>query len=70
MEDNWIVVYTGTNLYNAELFKAVLCENNIESVIINKKDSNYLFGEIELWVNNNDFVRAKEILDDPNLSIE
>ena len=46
MEDNWSVVYTHNVLYHIEILKSVLSDNDIESVIINRVDSNYLFGDI------------------------
>tara|TARA_B100001057_G_scaffold442497_1_gene477925 strand:- start:2897 stop:3031 length:135 start_codon:yes stop_codon:yes gene_type:complete len=40
-------------------------ENEIHAVIINKIDSSYLnFGEAELKVQESDFERAREILND------
>ena len=62
MEDNWSVVYTHNVLYHVEILKAVLVDNGIESVIINRVDSNYLFGDIELYVSNEDFDNAKKII--------
>ncbi|MCD4665262.1 MAG: DUF2007 domain-containing protein [Bacteroidales bacterium] len=62
MNKDWIKIYsTGVN-YKAELLKGLLFENNIEAVIINKKDSSYGFGELELYVNSDDAVKAKHII--------
>lgn len=62
MHKDWIKIYsTGIN-YQAELLKGLLVENNIEAVIINKKDSSYGFGELELYVHTNDVVKAKHLL--------
>ncbi|HRS53884.1 MAG TPA: DUF2007 domain-containing protein [Bacteroidales bacterium] len=60
--DNWIMVYSSPFLYQVEMMKIKLEEENINSVIINNKDSSYLFGEIELYVNSIDFIRAKAIV--------
>ena len=39
-------------------------ENGIESIIINKQDSVYnAFGDIELYVNRNDILKAKQLLE-------
>ncbi len=63
MEDNWKVVYSSTNPYYANLAKAVLDDVEIECVIINQKDSNFLFGSLRLYVRNEDYERAKELVD-------
>lgn len=68
MENNWSVVYTHSLLYNVEIAKTILEDNNINSVIINRKDSNYMFGEIELFVCNDDLEDAKKILETADLN--
>ncbi len=66
MDKNWIKIYsTGVN-YKAELLKGLLIENEIEAIIINKKDSIYLFGELELYVHIDDVIKAKHILTSQN----
>jgi len=67
MEDNWAVVFTHNVLYHVEIAKAILEDNNIESVIINKKDSNYFIGEIELYVSNDDLDNARKIIEAADL---
>jgi len=59
MQPNWILVYSTDQMYKALLMKEMLFEESIEAVIINKKDSIYaLFGDIELYVNPADAVKA------------
>ncbi len=66
MNKDWIKIYsTGAN-YKAELLKGLLVENNIEAVIINKKDSSYGFGELELYVKADDVVKAKHLITSSN----
>ena len=60
--DNWENVYTSTFEHKIGIVKAVLKEHDIDSVIVNKKDSFYLVGEIELYVNQDDVLRAKNII--------
>lgn len=50
-------------MYTAEIGKEVLSENNIDAVIINKKDSNYLFGAIEIYVERDNAIRGKHLLE-------
>jgi len=62
MNENWKLVYVHTNLFNVELIKAVLFDNEINAVIVNKKDQQYHFGDIELYVSIDDFTKAKNII--------
>ena len=62
MEEQWVVIFRCTAPYKAELLKAVLEENEIPTVVINKKDSSYLFGEIEVYVTQDDVMKAKQIV--------
>jgi hypothetical protein len=62
-DEIWELVFSTTIPYKAEIIKAVLEEENITCVIINKQDSSYLsFGEIELYVKRNEVLQAKHIL--------
>ncbi len=63
MEENWIKIKSTHKLYIAELWKSNLADKNIWSVIINKKDSSYLIGEIELYVKSEDVTIASSILE-------
>jgi hypothetical protein len=67
MKDNsgeaWELIFSTAMPYQAEILKSLLEEENIISVIINKQDSSYLtFGEIELYVKQDDVLRAKQII--------
>jgi len=60
MEKGWVQVYTTNKMFQAEIFKQVLADNEIEAVIINKMDSSYkAFGEIEVYVKNDHVIKAK-----------
>ena len=63
MPDNWIKIASSKQAYKIGLLKGLLKENNIISVSINKKDSSYLaFGEIELFVDSKDVLKAKNLI--------
>lgn len=62
MEGNWIRVYSSADAFRIEMFRGLLAEKNIESVVVNKKDSAYLFGEIELYVSVEDAFMANQII--------
>ena len=59
MEKDWIVAYTTNKIYQAEIFRELLGDHGIDSYIINKQDSSYKFGNIEVYVRINDIQKAK-----------
>ncbi len=64
MEKDWIKIQETNKVYLGEIWKDVLFDNGIYSVILNKKDSSYLaFGTIELYVKKTDFEKAKSIIE-------
>lgn len=63
MEKGWILIYSTRLDHMAEMVSQVLENNNIENVLMNKKDSSYLaFGDIEVYVKEEDEVDAKELI--------
>lgn len=63
MEDNWTKIYTSAQQFQVELIKGLLKEHDIESVSLNKQDSVYHIGSIELYVPVEDAFRAKQIIE-------
>lgn len=63
MEETWVNIFSTPKAYLAEIAKDVLYEEGIAAVIINKQDSTYLFGEVELYVERDDAILAKYILE-------
>jgi len=64
MGNDWRVVYTSNKPYQAEMVKDILIENEIEAILLNKQDSLYLFGDIEVYVQPDDVIKAKFIIKD------
>ena len=62
MDNNWTAIFSSGNLQKAELVKSLLAHNEIQSVIVNHQDSLYKFGDIEVYVNRDDVVKAKYYL--------
>ena len=62
MDENWTLIYSSSQIYKTEILKGFLEENDILSVVINKKDSVYLFGEAELYVKVDDAFKAKQLI--------
>ena len=63
MEKDWVLIFSSITMHEVYMNKIYLEENGIEAVIINKQDSVYQsFGEIELYVNRKDVIKAKQLL--------
>ncbi len=70
MEKDWVCIHTSSKSQNAEIIKALLTHNEINSVVINKQDSSYnMFGYFEVYVSRDEVVKAKFCLSQ-NLSEE
>lgn len=64
MDKDWTLAYTTDKLYQAEMVKALLMDNEMEVVIINKQDSFYLIGDIEIYVKADQIIKAKHLIID------
>lgn len=63
MEKGWKQVFLTGELYQAEIARELLEINGVNAVVMNQKDSSYTsFGNIEVFVSENDEERAIEIL--------
>ncbi len=63
MDDQWEMIFSSSKLYQVEIMKALLEDENIPCVIVNKQDSAYIvIGEIELYVKREDVLKAKQII--------
>ncbi len=61
--ENWIKVYEDQNQIRAEIVKAVLEENGIPAVVMNKKESVYqVFGTHEVLVIQGDSLAALQLI--------
>lgn len=63
MEKNWVKIYTSTDYYQAEIIKQVLIEHEIDAVLLNRQSSSHRnFGNIEVYIHEEDFSRAIELM--------
>jgi len=66
MEKNWIKLLTTTNPIEAEITKQMLEAHQIHAVVMNKQDSSYRFGQVELYVHESVVETAKALISDQN----
>lgn len=64
MTSDRVVVYSTNRLFEAEMIKQYLADNDILAFILNKMDSAYHFGDIELLVLKDDVIRSKKLIED------
>ena len=62
MEKGWVLTYSVNKLHLAQMAREMLSDHDIPSHIIDKRDSSYLFGEIELYVPQDNIVKAKQLI--------
>jgi hypothetical protein len=62
MASDQVNIYSLGNMYRAELIRQMLSNNNIPAFIVNKQDSTYKFGDIELYVHRDHVIRAKMLI--------
>ena len=64
MDNGWSIVYTVSSPITAELLRQALGEAGITSVVINQHDSSFQsFGNVEVYVADENLEQAKEIAD-------
>ena len=62
MDNDWVKIYASGKQYEIEIIRGLLEEHDIESVVMNKQDSVYLFGDYELYVKREEILRAKTLI--------
>ena len=70
MEKDWIKLIVTNNPIEAEITKQVLEEHGIPAVIINKQDSSYRFGQVELYVHGSAEEAARSLIAENELGGE
>ncbi len=61
---DWQSVYRDQMEYRAEIVKAVLADNDMNPVLLNKKDSAYQFGHFEVLVAPDHVIKAIKLIND------
>lgn len=62
MEKHWVKLFITGNPVQAEITKQMLEEHGVAAVVLNKQDSSYRFGQIELYVHESEEAFAKGLI--------
>lgn len=62
MEKNWIKLFVSNNPIQVEIYKQMLEEHDIPAVVMNKRDSSYTFGNLEIYVHESNEAEARLLL--------
>lgn len=62
MNDKWIKIYTSHQFFKSDMVKQILIDKGIDAVVMNKQDTAYKFGEIEVYIPQIDYSNALEII--------
>jgi hypothetical protein len=62
VEANLVHIYSSGQPYKAEMVRQMLTDHNIHSFLVNKQDSVYKIGEVEIYVNRDDAIRTKMLI--------
>ena len=62
MKNEWVIVYSTSDVFQAEVIKEMLLSNSIDAISMNQKDSSYHFGSVNIYTKEKDMKKAKEII--------
>ena len=64
MEREWVIIARFTDDVRSQIAVDRLLVNGVEAVAVDKRDSNYKLGEIQIYVHRDNVIIAKEIIKD------
>lgn len=62
MEKHWIKLFATPNAVQAEIIKQMLEAHDVPAVVINKQDSSYRFGQVELYIHESQEAYARSLM--------
>lgn len=62
MEHGWVKIYTSADFFKSELVRQALIDENIEAIIMNKQGFPYRLGEVEVYIHEEFFDQALELI--------
>lgn len=63
MQEDWVKLATLGNRQKAEILRTLLESEGIPAVVLDKKDSSYNFGEVELYCPGEHALKALELIE-------
>jgi hypothetical protein len=64
MDNDWVVIASYSDDLKSQLAVDTLLTNGIDAVAVDKRDSNYKFGEIMLYVHRDTVILANNLIKD------
>jgi len=68
--EGWVKISGYDSLQEAEYQMNLLITNGVEASIVNEKDSSFLFGEVELFVSEENVEQALKLIEELNAPLE
>ena len=62
MEAGWVKIYTSPDFFKSEMVRQILNDHAIEAIILNKQGFPYQIGEVEVYIHENYFDEALEVI--------
>lgn len=62
MEAGWIKIYTSSDFFKSELVRQVLTDHEMDAILLNKQGFPYRLGEVEVYIHEDHFQKALEII--------
>ena len=62
MSGEQVHIYSVGSPYEAELIRHMLQDHDIAAFIVNKQDSTYRFGDVEIYVHRDQVIPAKKLI--------
>jgi hypothetical protein len=62
MEQDWVKIYTSHDFFKSEIVRQILIDNEMEAVIIDKQGFPYQLGEVEVYIHQDNFQQAIELI--------
>lgn len=62
MEQGWVKIYTSDDFFKSELVRQVIIDHEMEAIILNKQGFPYRIGEVEVYIHEDNFQKALEII--------
>lgn len=62
MEQGWVKIYTSHDFFKSEQVRQVLTDHEMGAILLNKQGFPYNIGEVEVYIHENNFQQALELI--------